>query len=277
MSNQCPAAVPEAVTCVALGIRTAVSPKLLAFSAGLWFGAMALWGLVLLFALSAVKSVAAFFTAWMLLGVFVVFPSWLPASAQAKIAGVPLSTGAEALLGATFHVITWVVLVVMVLALVIITVRIALEFLLMPLVRGEVLKRYPAFPARPSLGLLAPVKNLAKTWLLAVVIGLPCLLIPVLNAVLLLVLFGYLNVRTLVNEALDGLATPEEQRRMIKDYRWHMMVAGSLLAGAMTIPLVGFIGPSWTGASTCQICLRALLRLRSEEQGKALAEPSRLI
>jgi uncharacterized protein involved in cysteine biosynthesis len=201
----------------------------------------------------------------MLLGVFAVFPQWLPASAQAKLAGVSLPVGAEALLGPVFHVATWIVLVLLVIAFVLITARIGLELFLMPLVRREVERRYPPFPSHPISGLLTPLKNAAKMGFLAAVIGLPCLLIPVVNVVLLFVWFGYLNIRTLVNEALDGLASPQEQRDVIGAARTRMVFLGMLLAGAMSIPLVGFIGPSWIGASTCHLCLRTLVRLRGEK------------
>lgn len=256
--------LPDAMTCVVLGLREAFSRKLILFSIGLWLGAGALWTIILVFALGLLKALAGFIAAWTLLGVFAVFPQWLPASAQAKLAGVPLPVGAEALLGPVFHGVTWIILVLLVIACVLTTARIGLELFLMPLVRGEVERRYPPFPKHPTAGLLTPIKNAAKMGILAVAIGLPCLLVPVVNVILLFMLFGYLNVRTLVNEALDGLASPAEQRDVIRVSRLHMVLLGSLLAGAMSIPFVGFIGPSWIGASTCHLCLRTLMHLRKD-------------
>lgn len=258
------AALPDAIACAVLGLRDAVSRKLILFSIGLWLGAVALWCVILLFAWSLMKAFAGMIAAWTLLGIFSVFPNWLPASAQAKLAGVSPPVGAEALLGPVFHVVTWIVLVLLIIALVMTTVRIGLEFFLMPLIRDEVLRSYPPFPAHPTASLFSPIKNAAKTAVLVTTIGLPCLLIPVANAVLLFMLFGYLNVRTLVNEALDGLASPQEQRRVIRAARWRMVLVGTLLAGALTVPFVGFIAASWTGASTCHLCLRTLLRLRED-------------
>jgi uncharacterized protein involved in cysteine biosynthesis len=256
--------LPEAITCVVLGLREAFSRKLILFSIGLWLGAVALWTLILVFAWGLIKALAGFITAWTLLGVFAVFPQWLPVSAQAKLSGVSLPVGAEALLGPVFHGVTWIILALLIIACVLTTARIGLELFLMPLVRREVERRYPPFPKHPTSNLLTPIKNAAKMGLLAVVIGLPCLFIPVVNIVLLFTLFGYLNVRTLVNEALDGLASPAEQRNVIRASRLHMVMLGSLLAGVMSIPFVGLFGPSWIGASTSHLCLRTLLHLRAE-------------
>ena len=253
----------DAFTCSALGLRDGLSPRLLLFSVGLWFGAATLWTIILVVAWSQVKAVAAFVTAWALLGLFRVFPTWLPASAQAKLTGVPLSTGADALLGPFFTGATWIVLTLLVLTAVMLTVRLAVEFWLMPLVRAQVLKHYPPFPAYPPFSLLSPFTNLAQMGLLAVVIGLPCMLIPIVNVVLAFAFFAYLNVRTLVNEALDGLATRDEQRAVIRHSRVRMAVVGILLSAAQMIPFVGLMSPAWIGAGTCHLCFRELRRLRA--------------
>ena len=253
----------DAFTCAALGLRDGLSPRLILFSVGLWVGAATLWTVILVVAWSHVKAVAAFITAWALLGLFRVFPTWLPASAQAKLTGVPLSEGAHALLGSFFTGATWIVLTLLVLTAVMLTVRLAVEFWLMPLVRAQVLKHYPSFPAHPPFSLLSPFTNLAKMGLLAVVIGVPCMLIPVVNVVLAFTFFAYLNVRTLVNEALDGLATRDEQRAVIRHARGRMAVVGMLLSAAQMIPFVGLMSPAWIGAGTCHLCLRELQRLRT--------------
>jgi uncharacterized protein involved in cysteine biosynthesis len=143
------------------------------------------------------------------------------------------------------------------------TVRIEVEFLLMPVIRKVVEKHYPPFPPRPAYSLITSVANVAKTGALAIFLGLPFLLIPVANVVLLFVLFGYLNVRTLVNEALDGLATRDEQRLLIRSTRLRMIFMGTLLGGAPAIPLLGLMTPAWIGAATCHLCLRELRQLRA--------------
>ncbi|MGC4071708.1 MAG: EI24 domain-containing protein [Nibricoccus sp.] len=258
--------IREAFTCTVLGLRDGFSPRMIGFSLGLWAGALAFWAAILVFAWTQVKAVAAFFTAWSLLGIFRLFPNWLPASAQEKITGVPLSEGANALLGSiTFNTATWIMLVLLIMVAVYATVRIAVEFWLMPAIRKVVEKHYPPFPPRPAYSLLASVTNVAKTGTLAVLLGLPFLLVPVANVVLLFVLFGYLNVRTLVNEALDGLATREEQRLLIRQTRLRMILLGTLLGGAPAIPVLGLMTPAWTGAATCHLFLRALQSLRSNQ------------
>ncbi len=255
--------IREAFTCALLGLRDGFTFRMIAFSLGLWAGALALWAILLVFAWTPIKTAAAFLTAWSLLGLFRLFPNWLPASAQEKITAVPLADGAATLLGPVFVTATWIMLVLLILIAVYATVRIAVEFLLMPVIRQAVEKRYPPFPPRPPYSLLSSVTNVAKTGALAVLLGLPFLLIPVANVVLLFVLFGYLNIRTLVNEALDGLATRDEQRLLIRTARLRMIFLGTLLAAAPAIPVLGLMTPAWIGAATCHLFLRELLALRT--------------
>jgi hypothetical protein len=257
-------ALRDAFTAAALGLRDGFSLRILSFTLGLWAGTLALWAVILVFAWAQIKAAAAFVTAWSLLGVFRLFPTWLPATWQAKITGVPLTEGAPALLGAvTFNSATWIMLVLLIVAAVYATVRIAVEFWLMPVIRAQVEKHYPPFPPRPPYSLLSSVTNVAKTGAVAALLGLPFLLIPVANVVLLFVLFGYLNVRTLVNEALDGLATREEQRALIRQARLRMILLGTLLGGTPGIPVLGLMSPAWVGAATCHLFLRQLVLLRT--------------
>ncbi len=256
-------ALREAFAAALLGLRDGVSFRLAAFSLGLWLGACSLWAVLLVIAWTPIKSSAAFLTAWSLLGIFRLFPNWLPAAAREKIAGVSLVDGAQSLLGPVFATATWIMLVLLIVVAVYATVRIAVEFWLMPIIRRVVEKHYPPFPPRPPYSLLSSVTNVAKTGTVAVCLGLPFLLVPVANVVLLFVLFGYLNVRTLVNEALDGLATRDEQRLLIHRTRLRMIFLGTLLAGAPAIPVLGLMTPSWVGAATCHLFLRQLLALRA--------------
>jgi hypothetical protein len=255
----------EAFTCALLGLRDGVSLRIIAFSLGLWLGTCVLWSAIIFFAWAQVKTAAAFVAAWSLLGIFRIFPNWLPASAQEKIAGVPLADGANALLGSVaFGTITSIVLILLIGIAAYATVRIAVEFWLMPIIREVAEKHYPPFPPRAPYRLLYSVTNVAKTGALAVLLGLPFLFIPVANVVLLFVLFGYLNVRTLVNEALDGLASRDEQRVLIRRIRVRMVLLGTLLGGAPAIPILGLMTPAWIGAATCHLFLRELARLRAE-------------
>ncbi len=262
-------AVSDAFTCALLGLRDGISPRLVFFSVSLWLGACVFWALLVAVAFSAIKAIASFFAAWSLLGIFRIFPNLLPASAQAKITGVPLAEGAQALLGVGFSVATWIMFGLLLIVAIYATVRLAVEFWLMPIIRRVVEKHYPPFPPRPPHSLLSSLTNLAKSGTLAVALGLPFLLIPVANVVLLFVLFGYLNVRTLVNEALDGLASREEQRQLIRGARLRMILLGTLLGGVPAIPLLGLMTPSWIGAATCHLCLRELQFSRNQHQPTA--------
>jgi hypothetical protein len=50
----------DAISYVVLGLREAIAPKLILFSIGLWLGAVVVWGMILLFAWSLVKTLAGF-------------------------------------------------------------------------------------------------------------------------------------------------------------------------------------------------------------------------
>ena len=252
----------EAFACALLGLRDGFSRRVIVFSLGLWVGAVALWAVLLVVGWSQAYAVAGFLTAWMLLGIFRVFPTWLPAETQAKLTDTSLAAGAQSLLGPVFGTLTGIVLALLILAAIYLTVRIAVEFWLMPIIREQVEKHYPPFPPKPPYSLIYSVTNIAKTGALAVLLGLPFLIIPVVNAVLIFVLFGYLNVRTLVNEALDGVASREEQRMIIRRIRVRMVFLGTVLGGVPAIPILGFMAPAWVGASTCHLCLRELRQLR---------------
>ena len=53
-----------------------------------------------------------------------------------------------------------------------------------------------------------------------------CLLIPVVGGGLALLLVGYLNVRGLVGDALEGVATDQERRQIVQRHRPQMLLLG---------------------------------------------------
>jgi hypothetical protein len=143
-------------------------------------------------------------------------------------------------------------------------VQLALQFWLMPRIQKYCLLRHAALKdhrADTSLrhGVLDGVRT-ALTWVIG---GLVCLLIPVVGSVLMLALSSYLTVRSLVNDALDGLATDEEVRALIRESRLPMLGLGILVALIALIPLVGLLVPVLAGTSTCHLMMTRLARLRA--------------
>jgi len=151
-------------------------------------------------------------------------------------------------------------------------VQLALQFWLMPRIQKYCLLRHTALNdhrAETSLrhGVMDGVRTLF-TWLVG---GLVCLLIPVIGGVLMLALSSYLTVRSLANDSLDGLASDDEIRALIRESRFQMLGLGILVTLIVLIPVVGLLVPVLAGTSTCHLMMTRLTRLRAQP-GNAGAE-----
>ena len=83
------------------------------------------------------------------------------------------------------------------------------------------------------------------------------LLMPFVGGPLLAAFLTYLNVRTLVNDAFDGMAGAAEVRAFVATHRGHMLLLGALLALLVLVPLAGFLLPWVTGSAVCHLVLRS--------------------
>jgi len=84
------------------------------------------------------------------------------------------------------------------------------------------------------------------------------LIIPVFGGLLFFLLASYLNVRSLINDATDGLVTDSEFRALLGKNRVEMLVLGVILSIVTVIPVLGFFAPVLLGASVCHLCMRDL-------------------
>lgn len=258
-----PSAVREVIACALRGFRDAISLRLIFFSIVVWVVAFSFCGSSAWFGWSWLRAAAAWVAAWALLGVFVLFPSILPQSWQSKIVSSDLAQSAHDLLGVSFDLATWIAAGVLFVLGVLVAVTAGSELFLMRQVRLRVIPQYPAFAAPDAkAGRLASVGRLVKFGSITL-LSLPLLLIPVLNILISVGLFGYLNVRTLVNDALEGLASPAEQRAVVIAARMRLLLLGLLLVAALAIPFAGLIGPGWIAAATCHLCYGTLRRQRA--------------
>ena len=64
-------------------------------------------------------------------------------------------------------------------------------------------------------------------------------------------------MRTLVNDAFDGIADAAEVRAFVVTHRCQMLLLGVLLALLALIPFVGFLLPWVTGSAVCHLVLLA--------------------
>jgi len=86
---------------------------------------------------------------------------------------------------------------------------------------------------------------------------------------LFFVLASYLNVRGLVNDAVDGLATDEQRRAIIQARRVEMTLLGVLVGLFTLVPFAGFLSPVVLGAGVCHLGMRALANAGQESDGRA--------
>lgn len=93
-----------------------------------------------------------------------------------------------------------------------ITVRIAMELLLMRSIRAQVLSSYREKEAASSAASHWRLswRNTLAPWLGAALVVPVFLLLPFVGGPLLAAFLAYLNVRTLVNDAFDGIGDAAE-------------------------------------------------------------------
>ena len=142
---------------------------------------------------------------------------------------------------------------------VLLTIRIAMELLLMRFIRTQALRSYHPFGTSTAAAgdWRLSWRNALGPWLGAALVVPLCLLMPLVGGPLLAAFLAYLNVRTLVNDAFDGMAGATEVRAFVAMHRGHMLLLGGLLALLVLVPLVGFLLPWVTGSAVCHLVLRS--------------------
>lgn len=155
--------------------------------------------------------------------------------------------------------------------LVILSMRIILELVLMPRIQRVCLQRYPDLLPTEGATVMAGLRDTLGTLSTSVVGSLCCLLIPVIGGLLVLVLVSYMNIRSLLGDTLEDLATDDEVRQIIQGSRADMTVLGLACTALTLVPLLGLFAPVIMGASACHLTMRRLTVLRAAallEQGK---------
>jgi hypothetical protein len=153
-------------------------------------------------------------------------------------------------------------------ALVMVSMGLVILFVLMPRIRQVCLQAYPSLtPVSGSLSLMGPLRN--ALWLvLAFLLGLVLSwTVPVWGGLAFVALVSYFNVRGLLYDALDGLATTREQEAVLRQQRGAILMLGLALSGLAMVPVLGLLSPAIMGTSASHLAFRGLTRLR----GRALA------
>lgn len=242
----------QAVQAAKLGLRDGVRPSLLGFSILTSLGAFALWFILFALGHSVVWAYAIKATHWGLPG--------LPGLSTA-----PLSMDQASLWAWLVHafsgLLAFLISVAAFALFVTLTIQLVLELFLMPRIHRLCIPQYPTIRRLGGGNLSNSLLTLAKLWGVLVV-GLLLWVIPFVGGLAFFALAGYLNVRILANDALEGVATPEELRAIVKSHRWGMLCLGMTMGFFLMIPLAGLVAPSVLGASVCHFCFAALVKLR---------------
>lgn len=261
-ARQAAGAVSESIQCLVLGLRDGLRPRLALMSFMVGLGVSLFWFAVFGWYAAELWQWAQSMASVGLIGTV----KGVGEVTQALQGLVPVVTA-----GWFASVVAAGLVLVGYALLVIVSMRIILELVLMPRIQRVCLQRYPHLVPTDGATVMAGLRDTVGTLGTSVIGSLCCLLIPVVGGLLLLVLVSYLNIRGLVNDALEDLATDGEVRQVIKGSRVDMTVLGVACTALTLVPLLGLLAPVIMGASACHLTMRRLSILRAAErlvQGK---------
>ena len=251
LSHKHSSALAESLTCFGLALREAIRPGLAlvsivigAVSLGLWLLVFSIWG-----------------------GHIVHWCDLLSNAILGRLAGQGATP--SVLMLSIGRVFAYLFATALFIILVMVTVRVLLEFILMVRIQRYCLPRYPSLKTGVPSSMTAGMRDASGATATLVIGGLLCLVIPIIGGVLFFVLASYLNVRGLVNDAVDGLATDEQRRAIIQSRRVEMTLLGALVGVFTLVPFVGFLSPVVLGAGVCHLGMRALAGAGQDADGRA--------
>lgn len=254
----------EAMACILLGAREAFTPRAMLTSVTMWFATAAVWLVVFLMYCEPLLEKVQFLVTLLVFGAAILMPGVLAFGTGMAGAAV----GAAVALGGGV-LLSWVLLACAYLAVVVLSVRILLEFVLMGRVQKQALRRYPSLTSRGQASTDAGKNNMGRDlrnglgpWA-GLLGGLVCLVLPFVGGMALFVLLSYLNVRFLVNDAMQGLADARQVREFVSTHRLHMLSLGLLLTATSFVPLLGLLMPWLSGSAVCHLCMRQLSHVQA--------------
>ncbi|MBD9485523.1 hypothetical protein IB229_21290 [Pseudomonas sp. PDM14] len=256
----------EAFICLGLALRSSLRPGILLRSSGLCLLMFSLWTWAFYAHFELIAQAAGLLSLFVVYGAAVLgFLPSLGGGASASISGMAGIGPALAMLVMYAALLTVAMIVVLYVGLIVLSIRLALRWVLMSSLRERALKQYPQLAQRtPGDGNLLQAGRFHLGPWLGIGIGpLLCLAVPVLNGVLLLLLLAYLNVRFLVPAALSGLASGAEQMQAVRKQRGATIAFGLLILLLALVPVLNLLLPALLGAGSCHLAYRGLDRLDS--------------
>lgn len=250
----------EAVICLTLALRSSLRPGIVLRSSGLCLLMFGLWSWVFYAHFELIAKAAG------LLSIFVVYGAatlgFLPSLSGGSGGGMAGIAPALAMLLVYAAILTAAVIVVLYIGLIVLSIRLALRWVLMDSLRARALERYPQLATRTpgEANLLHSGRFHLGPWLGIGIGPLLCLAVPVINGVLLLLLLAYLNVRFLVPAALSGLASGTEQMQAVRSQHGATIAFGLLILLLAVVPVLNLLLPALLGAGSCHLAYRGLDR-----------------
>jgi uncharacterized protein involved in cysteine biosynthesis len=230
----------EALRCMALGFRDGLKARVAFISLGIWVGSIALW--------------------------LQVFYAWHKPMMAGTARGLgwlwQLTTGKLPPTGTLLENLAGALVIVGLLLACLFTVQIAIELILMKRLQQHCLRHYPSLEAVGEGSTLRAMRDSLKMFT-TLMTAAPLAFVPVLGAVLLFALGTYNSTRSMVNDALDGIARDHERQAVFKQQRATMVALGLCGSMLMLVPLAGLFVPSIMGAAACHFSMRQVVSLRA--------------
>lgn len=265
----------EALTCLALALRSSLRPGIVLRSSFLCLLAFGLWTWLFYNHFELISIISGYLSLFIVGGGAVLgfiptggglgLASGASVGAGGGFAGMASVAGVLGMLVIYAALLTLAVIAMLYLCLIVLSIRLALRWSLMGSLRERALRQYPhlAQRARGPSQILSGARYFVAPWLGLGIGPLLCLLIPVINGALLIVLLAYLNVRFLSAPALSGIASGSEQLQAVGQQRGAMIFFGLLIFLIALVPVVNLLVPALLGAGACHLAYRGMERAQS--------------
>lgn len=257
----------EAFICLGLALRSSLRPGILIGSSGLCLLMTSFWGWLFYTHFEFIAKAAGLIASFVIMGAAALGLLPSVSGGPATISAMANIAPALALMAVYAALLAVAIVVVLYAGAVVLSIRLSLRWVLMGRLKTRTRSHYPSLLQRQpaTTDLLRAGRYHLGPWLgLGIGIGigpLLCLLIPVVNGILMLMLLAYLNVRFLVPAALAGLASGAEQMRVVRAQRGALIAFGLLILMLAVVPVLNLLLPALLGSGVCHLAYRGLDRL----------------
>ncbi len=257
-------ALAEALKCLALGLREALSPRILFRSAVLCIAAFVLWVWIYIHFSAEITLVLGKAALLSMLGLFLGgFLGLIPASLApqggasiTQMGNIPIGFAYELLrIGQILVLVAAVIAAIYVLMFLVgvaTTIRVTLPRLLMRRAAEKVLKKYP----ERELVQAESLAGKSKPWWRIALILLLCLCIPFVAGVVLFLGICYANAWLLYHCAARRMPSPALEMRRLQ-WRWRPLLwLGVLLLLLAVVPVINLLVPALMCTSILHLICR---------------------